>query len=128
MLSKLMEVLDIKESVDQAKSEAVIALTTLLYQADGKVKLQEQDLFDKLIAELPWDNKFLSKEAFHREKISTSLAALKAGDLNSYLAGLVPALKSDSKVLALLRELAVSDGELDPREADILKAVSNLMV
>lgn len=123
-----MEVLDPKKVIDQEKSEAIISLTTLLYQADGKVKLQEQDLFKTLIDQLPWNNNFVSKEAFHREKVATSLAALKEDTLTGYLEGIVPALKSDPKVLALLRELAVSDGDLDIREADILRTVSSLMV
>lgn len=128
MIKKLLEWLELKESVDQAKSEAIIALTTLLYQADGKVRLQEQDLFDRLIAELPWENSAKSKETFHREMITNSLDALNQDNLNDYLQSLVPALKNDPHVLALLRELAVSDGNLDYKEAQILTVVSNLMV
>jgi uncharacterized tellurite resistance protein B-like protein len=128
MFTKLLEILELKESVDQKKSEAIISLTTLLYQADGKVKLEEQDMFEKLVEELPWENSFISKEAFHREMVAASLAALKANKLADYLQGIVPALKSDPQVLALLRELAVSDGNLDQKEAEILTTVSNLMV
>ncbi|MDX1475235.1 MAG: hypothetical protein R3309_13770, partial [Reinekea sp.] len=61
MFSRLLELLELKEVVDQAKSEAIISLTTLLYQADGKVKMEEQDLFQRLIDELPWDNHYISK-------------------------------------------------------------------
>lgn len=128
MIKKLLEWLELKETIDQAKSEAIIALTTLLYQADGKVKLQEQDLFDRLIEELPWENSLVSKEAFHRDMVATSLKALKEDHLSEYLHGLVPALKNDPQVLALLRELAVSDGNLDHKEAEILTLVSNQMV
>lgn len=56
MIKLLLEWLELKEVVDQKKSEAIIALTTLLYQADGKVRLEEQDLFSRLIEELPWEN------------------------------------------------------------------------
>jgi len=128
MLSKFLEFLEVKDAVDQSKSEAIIALTTLLYQADGKVKLEEQDLFDKLLVELPWDNSYISKESFHRELISKSITALNNDKLAEYLEGVVPALKADSRALALLREMAVSDGDLDPKEAEILTLVSNMMV
>ncbi len=128
MFSRLLELLELKEVVDQAKSEAIISLTTLLYQADGKVKMVEQDLFQRLIDELPWDNHYISKEAYHREMVAKSLRALKENHLAEYLEGIVPALKSDPHVLAMLRELAISDGNLDPREAEILTVVSNLMV
>lgn len=128
MLTKILELLQLKESVDQSKSEAIIAITTLLYQADGKVKLEEQEMFEQLLAELPWNNKSLSKEAFHRDMISKSLVALNSGNLSEYLSSRVPALKSDARVLTVLRELAITDGDLDTREAEILKQVSALMV
>jgi uncharacterized tellurite resistance protein B-like protein len=128
MFKSLLEWLELKDTVDQEKSEAIVSLTTLLYQADGKVKLEEQDMFGKLLAELPWENSFISKEAYHREMVSKSLAALKNDQLAEYLEGIVPALKSDAHVLALLRELAVADGDLDVKEAEILSVVSSLMV
>ncbi len=128
MFQKLLEALELREVINQPKSEAVVALATLVYQADGKVKLAEQDNFDHLLAELPWDNQYISKEAFHREMVSKSLLALKQDHLADYLEGIVPELKSDPKVLAALRELAVADGNLDPKEAEILRLVSNLMV
>lgn len=128
MFKQLLQWLEIRETIDQEKSEAVIKLATLLYQADGKVKMEEQDLFDELIAELPWDCKSKSKEAFHREMITQSRNALIENKLHQFLVPIVPALKSDAHVLTALRELAVSDGYLHQREADILRTVAKLMV
>jgi hypothetical protein len=48
--------------------------------------------------------------------------------LADYLAPLVPALKSDARVLTLLRELAITDGNLDAKEAEILRLVASMMV
>lgn len=128
MLNAVLEFLELKESVDQDKSEAIIKLTTLLYQADGKVKMQEQELFEQILADLPWNHPVQSKEAFHLDQVSKSLAALQQNTVEAYLEGIVPALKSDGMALTMLRELAVSDGTLDPKEAEILMAVSRLMV
>jgi len=129
MLAKLLELLDgNSQAIDQQKSEAIIALTTLLYQADGKVKLTEQDLFARLLDDLPWQNPGISKAAHHQALIADSLQALKQDNLADYLAPLVPALKSDARVLTLLRELAVTDGNLDDKEAEILQLVASMMV
>ncbi|WP_320824376.1 TerB family tellurite resistance protein [Reinekea sp.] len=129
MLAKLLELLNGPNgAVDQQKSEAIIALTTLLYQADGKVKLTEQDLFARLLEDLPWQNPGISKAAHHQALIADSLQALNGNHLTDYLAPLVPALKSDARVLTLLRELAVTDGSLDVKEAEILRLVSSMMV
>lgn len=128
MFDQLLKWLEVRETIDQEKSEAIIKLATLLYQADGKVKMEEQELFDRLIEELPWDNAAQSKSAFHHEMIARSRDALAENQLTPYLESVVPALKSDAQVLTLLRELAVSDGYLHQREADILRTVANLMV
>ena len=128
MFEKLVQALELKTPVDQDKSEAIIALLTLLYQADGKVKLEEQDFFASMLKDLPWQNSVLSKETFHRDLVTKSTDALLDDHLSDYLDTIVPALKSDPKVLAALRELAVSDGDLDSREAEILTLVSNKMV
>ena len=129
MLATLLGLLDDnKIALDQQKSEAIIALTTLLYQADGKVKLTEQDLFARLLEDLPWHNPGISKTAYHQALIAGSLQALKGNHLADYLAPLVPALKSDARVLTLLRELAITDGNLDAKEAEILQLVSSMMV
>lgn len=129
MLATLLKLLDGNSmAIDQQKSEAIIALTTLLYQADGKVKLTEQDLFARLLEDLPWHNPGISKAAHHQTLIADSLQALKGNRLADYLAPLVPALKSDARVLTLLRELAVTDGDLDAKEAEILRLVASMMV
>ncbi|EAR07811.1 TerB family tellurite resistance protein [Reinekea blandensis] len=128
MLKELLQWLELRETVDQEKSEAIIKLATLLYQADGKVKMEEQELFDRLLAELPWDKSSQSKSAFHHDMIARSRDALAEHQITAYLEPIVPALKSDAHVLTMLRELAVSDGYLHQREADILKTVANLMV
>ena len=114
--------------VDQEKSEAIIAVLTLLYQADGRVRMAEQTLFEELLANLPWNHPWQSKADFHRDRISKSLEALSANDLPNYLSKFVPALKADPAILSLLRDLAISDGELDEREAQILQTVTRLMV
>ncbi len=128
MFERVLELLNLGEVVDQAKSEAIVSLATLLYQADSKVKLSEQDLFAQFLIDLPWDNPYISKEVFHRQVIASSLSALKHGSVAEYLSSIVPALKSDPKVLVLLRDLAVADGNVSPEEADILSMVSRLMV
>lgn len=128
MFKQLLQWLEVKETIDQSKSEAIIKLATLLYQADGKIKMEEQELFDKLIEDLPWDDDYKSKSTFHHEKITESRDALAENRIADYVEPIVPALKSDAQVLTLLRELAVSDGYLHQREADILRIVANQMV
>jgi uncharacterized tellurite resistance protein B-like protein len=128
MMHALLNWLQLKELIDQEKSEAVIALLTLLYQADGKIRLEEQDMFDQILESLPWQNNHQSKEVFHRDMIRQSLNALQENQLADYIAGITPALKSDPQVLAMLRELAVTDGEFAPKEAEILSLVVQNMV
>ncbi len=123
MLQTLSKWLSQENPIDQAKSEAIIALLTLLYQADGKVRYQEQDLFEKLLEDLPWQKPVQSKAAFHHQMIAQSRTALAEDQLNDYLADIVPILNSDPQVLAMLRDLAMADGDLDVREAEILGLV-----
>ncbi len=129
MFDRILELLDLKDVVDQSKSEAIIALTTLLYESDGRVKKEEQELFQSLLNELPWDNSAVqSKEHFHREQVAKSISAISSGSVSDYIKAFAPALKSDGKVLALLRELATTDGELHESEIAVIKQVSSLMV
>lgn len=129
MFDRILELLDLKDAVDQPKSEAIIALTTLLYESDGRVKKEEQELFQSLLDELPWGSAAVqSKEVFHREQVTKSIAAINGGTVAEYIKAFAPALKSDGKVLALLRELATTDGELHESEIDVIKQVSSLMV
>jgi uncharacterized tellurite resistance protein B-like protein len=128
MFADILLLLEKGEEVDQAKSEAIIALMTLLYQADGKVKMQEQDEFERILSSLPWANTGVSKQAFHRNLVAKSRDALESNSIADYLVEFVPALKSDGNVLAMFRDLANSDGNIDPKEAEILRQVSTLMV
>jgi uncharacterized tellurite resistance protein B-like protein len=128
MFTDILLLLEQTAKIDQDKSEAILALMTLLYQADGKVRMQEQDTFSRIMAELPWSNPGISKEAFHRNLVSKSLNALATNRMADYLFEFVPALNSDGKVLAILRELANSDGDLDLKEVEIIRQVSKLMV
>ena len=128
MFADILLLLEKSEPIDQDKSEAIIALMTLLYQVDGKVKMQEQETFDRMLSELPWHNTGVSKEAFHRGQVSKSLHALENNSIAGYLHEFVPALNSDGNVLAMFRDLAKADGDLDPREAEIIRQVAALMV
>lgn len=128
LFSDILVLLERKEAVDQAQSEAVIALLTLIYQADGKVKHQEQDTFAAQLAALPWNNSGISKEAFHRSLMAESRAALDNNSIAGYIEKYVPDLGADGQVLSLLRDLASSDGEIDAKEAEILRQITTLLV
>ncbi len=108
----------------QQRAEAMIALATLLYQADGKVKRVEQDLFDALIQRLPWENPGITKETFHSTIIGASRLALENRQINAYLDRYCVPLRDCGNLLDVLKELAVSDGELDETEALIIESVT----
>jgi uncharacterized tellurite resistance protein B-like protein len=128
MLNVFYKWLMTKEALDQEKSEAIIALLTLLYHADDKIRMEEQELFDKFLDSLPWHKASVSKESYHRDMVAKSRTALQQQDLSDYLSSLVIALKGDSQVLTMLRELAVSDGDVHPKEAEILSLVVKQLV
>ncbi|MBU2864542.1 TerB family tellurite resistance protein [Reinekea forsetii] len=128
MFTDILLLLEKTEPVDQVKSEAIIAIMTLLYQVDGKFRIQEQEAFDRVMEDLPWHDKGVSKEAFHRSQITKSLNALEQNSIADYLQEFVPALRSDGKVLALFRNLANADGDLHPKEAEIIRQVATMMV
>ena len=127
MLKSFIDWSSTNQTIDQDKSEAVIAVLTLLYQADDKVRLAEQDLFDKLLAQLPWHQSAISKGAYHRDMVAKSRTALAQGQVLEFLADFVPALKNDPEVLAMLRQLMMADGDAHPKEAEILSLIVQRM-
>jgi uncharacterized tellurite resistance protein B-like protein len=124
MLEGLFHWTHTPDSETQQRAEATIALATLLYQADGKVKRVEQDIFQDLIDNLPWDNPGITKETFHSTIIGASRQALEDRKISAYLDNYCSHLNHCGTVLDVLKKIAVSDGELDEVEALIIESVT----
>ena len=124
MLEALFHWSHMPVSDSQQRAEATIALATLLYQADGKVKRVEQDIFQDLIDQLPWENPGITKETFHSTIIGASRLALETRKINAYLDNYCIHLNDCGTVLDVLKKIAVSDGELDEVEALIIESVT----
>ncbi len=124
LLSKLKGLLLSETDPNQTKSEAMIALATLIYQCDGKIKASEQAEFDKFLLELPWTNPRISKETFHSGVIGESRMALERDQIEAFVEKYCVGLSGDTDLLASLKSLAEVDGHVDDREAAILLMVT----
>lgn len=115
-------------SQQQTFNQALIKLSVLLYQIDGKVTLSEQDYLDGLIEQLDWQSP-ICREAFVNEAIYQTRNALDTGDVSDYLRTLQADLLFDaSKVMEVAMAITAVDGERSDEETEILSLLSHKLL
>ena len=119
LLQKLFSRIDSSAMIEQKHSESLLAICTLAYQIDGKFSLKEQKLFDDLIKQIPWHSA-TRVETFHSRVISDSRDAINKGEIEKFVLDHAESLRGDSSVLAIIRELSASDGEVSDSEIKLL--------
>lgn len=109
----------------QGFNEALIKLSVLLYQIDGKVSLSEQDYLESVISELDWGST-ICKEAFLNDAIHRARQAVDNDDCKAFIRDLGDELNQDAeKALEVAMELTVVDGERSEEETELLSYLTN---
>lgn len=109
----------------QGFNEALIKLSVLLYQIDGKVSLSEQDYLDQVIAELEWGST-ICKSAFLNDAIHCARQAVDNNDCKTFIRDLGEDLNQDaSKTFDVAMELTGIDGERTEEETELLAYLTN---
>jgi len=111
-------------SADQATTEAFIALATLMYKADGKVKESEQAMFENITRGLEWNDPNHPIEAFHSRIIGEVNLAISNDDVKQFISKYCQLLSKQQDVLDKLQSLSEADGNVDEREAYVLEKIA----
>jgi tellurite resistance protein len=109
----------------QLHNEALIKLTVLLYQIDGKVTLTEQDYFDELLESMPWHNG-ISKQAYVNDVIHQAREAIDDMAAHDYIRSLSDELNIDpARSLEVAMAITKIDGERSEQEVELLALLAN---
>lgn len=109
----------------QLHNEALIRLTVLLYQIDGKVTLTEQDYFDELVNTMEWRSG-ISKEAFINDSIHQAREAIDSMAAADFIRGLSEELNIDAaRTLEVAMAITKVDGERSEEEVELLALLAN---
>ncbi|MCC2618101.1 TerB family tellurite resistance protein [Aestuariibacter halophilus] len=109
----------------QAFNEALMKLCILLYQADGKITLKEQDYFYALQQKIDWQGEE-DLEDFQRRAILEVRDVLRQGEQKAYVSALRDALSVDAKrALAVAQGISHIDGDMADEEVEILDHLQN---
>ena len=109
----------------QGFNEALIKLSVLLYQIDGKVSLSEQDYLDQVIEELEWGSS-ICKSAFLNDAIHRARQAIDNDDCKTFMRDLGGELSQDAnKTFDVAMELTAIDGERSEEETELLAYLTN---
>jgi uncharacterized tellurite resistance protein B-like protein len=109
----------------QLHNEALIQLTVLLYQIDGKVTLTEQDYFDELVDGMTWHSG-ISKDAFVTDAIHQGREAIDSASASDYVRSLSDELNIDAaRSLEVAMDITKVDGERSEKEIELLALLAN---
>ncbi|MBU3022416.1 TerB family tellurite resistance protein [Aestuariibacter sp. A3R04] len=112
-------------SHEQAFNQALIRLSVLLYQVDGKVTLSEQDYLESIINELNWQSP-ICREAFFTDAIYQTRQVLDAGEEQHYLRTLQSDLIYNAdKALEVAMGITGIDGERSEEETELLSLLTH---
>ncbi|NMH59456.1 TerB family tellurite resistance protein [Alteromonas ponticola] len=115
-------------SSQQSFNQALIQLSVLLYQIDGKVTLTEQEYLDDVIDNMQWDSP-ISVEAFLTDAIYHTRKALDEGDGIELLKSLKEHLAYDAdKAMEVAMQITGVDGERNEKETEILSLLSHKLL
>ncbi|OFC69461.1 hypothetical protein [Alteromonas confluentis] len=112
-------------SHEQAFNQALIRLSVLLYQVDGKVTLSEQDYLEDVIDKLDWQSP-ICREAFFTDAIYQTRQVIDAGEQLRYLRTLQNDLIFDAdKALEVAMAITGIDGERSEEETELLSLLTH---
>ena len=115
----------LEEQQYQQHNEALIKLTVLLYQIDGKITLSEQDYFDNLVNEMSWHSG-ISKEAFINDAIHQAREAIDGFAAPEFIRSLSDELNIDAaRTLEVAMAITKADGERSEEEVELLALLAN---
>ena len=108
----------------QRFNEALIKLSVLLYQIDGKITLSEQDYLEDVIQSLTWQSP-ISIDAFTNDAIHQAREAVDSGEAQNFVKEMAEDLNFDAeRVLEVAMGITGIDGERSESETDILKVLT----
>jgi ABC-type branched-subunit amino acid transport system ATPase component len=109
----------------QLHNEALIKLTVLLYQIDGKVTLTEQDYFQELVDSMQWHSG-ISKEAYINDAIHQAREAIDSLSAPDFIRSLSEELNYDAaRSLEVAMAITKVDGERSEEEVELLALLAN---
>jgi len=109
----------------QLFNEALVRMSVLLYQIDGKITLTEQDYFETLTNELEWKSGTVLP-AFISQAIHEARVAIDQGNARDYLRDLGHELNTDpAKAFEVAMEITAADGKRSDEELELLSLLSN---
>ncbi|MFT5541616.1 MAG: tellurite resistance protein [Glaciecola sp.] len=109
----------------QLHNQALIQITVLLYQIDGKVTLTEQDYLDELLQDMAWHSG-ISKDAFVTDVIHQAREAIDGGTAPDYIRSLSDELNIDAaRSLEVAMAITKVDGERSEKEVELLALLAN---
>ena len=116
---------ELQTTPEQSFNEALIRLSVLLYQIDGKVTLTEQDYFDSVLASLDWRSG-IALEAFVADAIHQARVAIDSEQAREFLFSLANGLNVDpARALDVAMEMSEVDGNRSEDELELLSLLSN---
>lgn len=109
----------------QLHNQALIKLTVLLYQIDGKVTLSEQDYLEELVKGMAWHSG-ISKDAFISDAIHQAREAIDSVSAADYIRSLSDELNFDAaRSLEVAMAITKVDGERSEKEVELLALLAN---
>ena len=116
---------EVQETPEQSFNEALIKLSVLLYQIDGKVTLTEQDYFDSVLATLNWRSG-IALEAFVNDAIHQARVAIDTEQAREFLFSLANGLNVDpARAVDVAMAMSEVDGNRSEDELELLSLLSN---
>ncbi|WP_371194951.1 TerB family tellurite resistance protein [Glaciecola sp. SC05] len=109
----------------QRYNEALVRMSVLFYQIDGKITLTEQDYFETLTESLDWKSGIVIS-AFISQAIHESREAISSGNACEYLRDLGNDLNIDAaRSLEVAMDITAADGKRSDEELELLSLLSN---
>lgn len=115
-------------SHQQHFNQALIKLSVLLYQVDGKVTLSEQDYLESVVDGLDWDSP-ICVDAFINDAIYQTRQAIDAGEATQYLREMKNHLTFDAqKAMEVAMNITGVDGERSDEETELLSLLTHKLL
>ncbi len=121
--------IDMGHCQDQQQREALFDLVLFLIVADGVITEQETQFMRKWLGTIEWSAD-VSKEEYYTTTLLKCYAAIKTNTVDDYLTHRAKLLiDNDMKqqAMQLVRDVALTDGELDDAEQQAINLLSEVL-
>jgi uncharacterized tellurite resistance protein B-like protein len=121
--------IDMGQCQDQQQREALFDLVLFLIVADGVITEQETQFMRRWLASIEWTVD-VNKEEYYTITLLKCYAAIKTNTVDDYLIHRAKLLIDDNmkqQAMQLVREVAISDGELDDSEQYAINLLSEFL-